>query len=117
MKVFSKQDVSKATQQLLSQINSHVINTNNLKFKDLKEGKIKFVNKLETINPEQLCKAIRQYAITTKTDIRDIATAIALVNDIHNYTFQVICKKAANEAAKDREAWKSEHHPSENNNR
>ena len=106
----SNKDVVKAINQLLAQINTHVVNTNNKMFADYKAKKEvadrirttqhvyveypKYVHKLGTIDSTQLMKALAKYSIVKSIPLEDLLYAITLTNDIHNYVYSVIKKKA-----------------------
>lgn len=106
----SNKDVAKAINQLLAQINTHVINTNNKMFNNYKAKKDaadqlratqhvyvqypKYVHKLETIDNVQLMKALAKFSVVNNIPLEDLLYAITLTNEIHNYVYSVIKKKA-----------------------
>lgn len=106
----SNKDVTRAVNQLLAQINTHVINTNNKMFKDYAAKKDeadrirntqhvyveypKYVHKLDTIDSTQLMKALAKISVVKNIPMEELLYAITLTNEIHNYVFAVIKKKA-----------------------
>ena len=106
----SNKDVAKAINQLLAQINTHVVNTNNKMFSDYRAKKDeadrirntqhvyveypRYVHKLETIDNVQLMKAIARFSVVNNIPLEDLLYAITLTNEIHNYVYSVIKKKA-----------------------
>lgn len=106
----SNKDVTRAVNQLLAQINTHVVNTNNKMFNDYKAKKDaadriratqhvyveypKYVHKLDTIDSTQLMKALAKISVVKNIPMEELLYAITLTNEIHNYVFAVIKKKA-----------------------
>lgn len=106
----SNKDVTRAVNQLLAQINTHVVNTNNKMFNDYRAKKDaadrirntqhvyveypKYVHKLDTIDSTQLMKALAKYSVVKNIPMEELLYAITLTNEIHNYVFAVIKKKA-----------------------
>lgn len=106
----ASKDVTRAVNQLLAQINTHVVNTNNKMFKDYKAKKDeadriratqhiyaeypKYFRKLETIDNVQLMKALARFTVVRNVSIEELLYAITLTNEIHEYVYSVIKKKA-----------------------
>lgn len=106
----SNKDVTRALNQLLAQINTHVVNTNNKMFKDYAAKKDeadriratqhiyaeypKYFHKLETIDNVKLMKALAKFSVVNNITLEELLYAITITNKIHEYVYSVIKKKA-----------------------